>query len=730
MKNIRRILILIISLCATYSFGQPSLNGDNEGKGLVIAYTSQDGNYVRVFPKDGNLGAFSETMSNTAYFRVFRGMETFGNNTRVEIGKIERLKKAKDLSKALGTDLMKSFKQVARVKTDQEVENFLQTQYSYDSLVLYLETNIKFLEVLGHGSLDKTALKDSIYYYEVVRKDKNGTEEPWGIAMINSKMTNPELLKVKPSVMAVSSTDSLVSIDWKVDFKAYMPSEEAPKLDSIPENLLLEEYSKLQRNQSKILGISLNSKNQDQSNTKFNIYYKKNNEINWHFYDKTLSYQDSTGTFKFTADIRCFPEDLITAMAIPEDYANALGDTSEIANGYAISQGTVPLIYKVSGADSINCVKIHWEKLPNKPYFTGITIARSYNDVDKEVIAQIDYQDTQYADYQVAPGKNYTYYVSPSFLPKQNIRQELPANITLACTKFSNPLPPFNLQVDSLSNEYPVLKWESADDRTAYGYYVYRGLSPNKMILASTVVTGKQYTDSTSTLSGRSTYYYAVIQQNLTQDTSDFSNTVSFSPKKLEEIWIPAYLKHSLINNDLIIEWPDVRANDDFVAGFVLERKIGKDGVFQSVSPFGLSVNQYIDTTFVKGEDFFYRIASVSLKGDTTAFTEATTVNYSKEGVKTLKKFDLINASKGILIRWPSIEHADVASYKIFRQKSDEETLALLGSVDKGNFQFLDNTITEDESYAYSVVIVEKDGRESLKTNVSSIRRTKPKEAK
>jgi hypothetical protein len=732
MKNSREILAFMLLLCASYCLGQPSPSSETiPDKGIVIVYPSPDGNYIRVFPKDLNLTAFNQTMSKTAYFKVVRSTQSFGNIIPpTEVGKIERLKKAKDLAKALGPELMKDFRQVARTKTDQEVENFLKTEFNYDSLGIYLETNIKFLAILGHGLLDKTALKDSIYLYEVTRIDQDGSQEYWGKGMIHSKMTNPELLKIKPEVLAISSTDSLVNIDWKVNFKDYAPKREALVLDSIPENVLLEEYSKLKRKLSNKIGVVLNSKSQGQFNTKFNIYYKRNNEIEWHFHDKILSYRDSTGMFRITANIRCFPEDLITAMAIPEDYANALGDTSEIANAYAISAATVPLIYNVSGADSINCIKIRWQKLPIKPYYTGVTIARSYDETDREVIAVVNYQDTEYADYQVVPGKNYTYHVSPAFLPKQTIKQAIPANINLASTKFSNPLPPFNLEVDPLSKQYPILKWQSADDRTSYCYYVYRGLSPTKMILASTVIKGKTYTDSTNTLSGRSTYYYAVIQQNLTQDTSDFSNRVSFSPQKVEEFWAPANLNHSLINNDLILEWPDARANDDFVAGYVLQRKRGKGGVFKSVSAYGLDVTQYVDTTFVIGEDFFYRIASVSLKGDTSAFTAPITVNYPKAGVKTLKQFELINSSKGILIKWPSIEHADVASYKIFRQKENEETLTLLGSVARGNFQFLDTNIKEDVSYAYSVVVVEKDGRESLTTNLKSINRTKPMEAK
>ena len=727
MKNLSVIIAFIFTI-STGSLLAQAISKD-EPAGNVIAYTSSQGNYIRAFARDVDMSKFDKTMQQTAYFRVLRGAIVKGDDELKEIGKITRVTKVKDFQKMVGKDLERDFRKVANLKSDAQLENYLGTEYHFDSLGTFTELNIKFLEIFGYGFLDKEVTKDSLYYYELIRVDKSGAEEFWGGTQILSKFTNPELKKVKTTLSHVSSMDSLVTFYWKVDYPNFM-RREYPVSEDIDDKLPIDEYLKQYKMQMKTLGEFWNSKPQDAINTKFNVFYKKNNELIWHLKKKALASRDSLGNFLVSASINAFPEDLISAILIPEDYATALGDTSEVANAYAISQSTVPMIYAVYGKDSTNCIKLNWTKLPVKPYYTGVTIARSYDDNDREVVAQLDYQENTFTDYQVIPGKNYTYFVSPSFLPKQNVQQEVPANVVLSCKTFSKPLPPFNLQVDATSKAYPKLQWEAADDKAMYGYFVYRGLSPDKLALASTAVTGKEYIDSTKTLSGKSTYYYAVLQQNLTQDTSDFSNTIAFSPIKKEEMWVPSYLTHSMINNDLILEWVDIRKNDDFVAGYLLERKKEGETNFQPVSPFGIATNHFVDTTFVIGENYHYRIASLSLKGDTSTYSEEVKVNYPRAYIPSLKRIDLINHPKGIMIKWPAIEGDNVAAYHIYRRKSDEEDFSLLKKVAKGTFDYLDEAIKEDDSYVYSVVVVEKDGREGSKNTIASAQRSTPKQTK
>jgi hypothetical protein len=716
---------LILFICAVLLINSQIFGQDREGKGVMLTYSSPQGNYLRVLSREGNM---DEVMKNTNYFKIFRGTIGFDDNKTLEIGKINRMKKASDVENHVGKEAFEDFKRFKNLKTNTDVENFLQNENRFDSLAIFTETNIKFLEVFGYGFLDKGVEKDSIYYYEITRVDKNGTEEHWGQNEVYAKNPNPELLKIKPIVETIYSTDSLVMVDWVVNFNEFVVQQERPVFEEIDEKLPIKDYLAQYHQQTKTLGNHINSKAQDNSNTKFNVYYKINNETDWHFHSKRFVFKDSLNQFKVSATVKCFPEDLVAMIAIPEDYPMSSGDTSEIAEGYAISNNSVQWIYSVRAKDSTNAIIINWDKLPQKPYYTGVTVARSFDENETEVLAQLSHTDTEYIDYNVAPGKNYNYYVSATFSPKQNVKQGSPANVVGACTKFAKPLPPFNLQVDTLSKVYPKLSWETADNKAFFGFYIYRGLSPDKMTLASTVIREKSYTDSTETLSGRSTYYYAVLEQNLTQDTSDFSNTVSFSPIKREEMWVPAYLTPSLINNELILEWNDVKPNDDFVAGYLLQKRKESEKYFKAVSSFIIVNNSFVDTTFIIGEKFFYRIASISLKGDTSEFSPEITMFYSKNRLEPIQKYALVNKGEGIFVEWPSIETDEIKAYKIYRKSAESNGFELVGTVEKGNFEFLDTTIKENEAYTYSVVTEDKLGRETIKTNIFSITRNKPKD--
>lgn len=725
MRTLFYILLSITcwTLCQTDTFAQITVSKE-EGKGIVLTYASPAGNYLRVLPR-GDRDEFDKTMKSTSFFKVYRGKVVLGNDELKEIGKITRVKKAKELQNAIGKELDAEFRKFSSFTTDEQVDQFLANEYHSDTLEQYTMIDIRFLAPFGMGFLDKQVKQDSIYYYHVVRVDKSGTEEIWGSAQVGTKVANPELKKLNVDFESASTSDSVISIRWKVQFPVFTAKQEYPLLTDLDDKLPLNEYIKEYASQNRILANFYNSKELNSSNTKFNIFYKKNDELEWHLASRAMAYTDSAANYYVSTTLRALPEDLISTVVVPEDYAMALGDTSKTTALYAIAQSTVPFIYAVRGVDSTNCIKISWDKLPNKPYYTGITISRSYDDNQQEVVAQLDYQASSYTDFEVIPGKNYMYYVSPRFLPQQPIKQEIPANVVASCTKFARPLPPYNLTVDTASKEYPKLAWEAAADKANYAFFVYRGLSPDKLLLVSPPVKSNEYTDTTSTLSGRSTYYYAVMQQNLAQDTSDFSNQVSFSPIKIDDMWRPTYIKHTIVNNDLILEWDDARKNDDFVLGYVLQRKRQENGTYESIGEI-LTSNSWIDTTYKKGETYYYRVAAVSLKGDTTAYTDAFAINYGKATISNIKNLDLINHPKGIQLKWPSIEADDIVAYKVYRRSGDEDDYTLLAKIEKGNFDYLDGTTVSGQSYVYSVVVVDKDGRESPKTTISSIARSIP----
>jgi hypothetical protein len=74
-----------------------------------------------------------------------------------------------------------------------------------------------------------------------------------------------------------------------------------------------------------------------------------------------------------------------------------------------------------------------------------------------------------------------------------------------------------------------------------------------------------------------------------------------------------------------------------------------------------LQQNSLIDTTFQRGIEFVYRIASISVKGDTAEFSPLIDIsavikeNDDPEGISNIR---LTNLSKTVRIEWPAVEGA------------------------------------------------------------------------
>jgi hypothetical protein len=271
----------------------------------------------------------------------------------------------------------------------------------------------------------------------------------------------------------------------------------------------------------------------DDFTTRYNVYYRKNGSVQWQFLERNVANNDPSGNHILTARVPGKRDDLVETIAIPEDFVYNTGDTSKIARGVIAHNGSVELIYGVKSSDSTNAIILQWKKLADKPYYSGIEIAKAAGNEEPKVIQILPVTASKFIDTDVFPaGQMFKYFVRPIFIPFQELKQEIPATTTMTCGKFSKPTPPFNLTVKA-EGQSARLKWEVADEKAGHSYFVYRGTSPKKMIPIRSAVKEREYLDTTSYLTGRTTYYYAIMAVNVTQDTSDFSPYVMYSPSKL-----------------------------------------------------------------------------------------------------------------------------------------------------------------------------------------------------
>jgi hypothetical protein len=144
--------------------------------------------------------------------------------------------------------------------------------------------------------------------------------------------------------------------------------------------------------------------------------------------------------------------------------------------------------------------------------------------------------------------------------------------------------------------------------------------------------------------------------------------------------------------------------------------KAEKEFIILNEAPV-LQQNSFIDTTFQRGIEFVYRIASISVKGDTAEFSPLIDIsavieeNDDPEGISNIR---LTNLSKTVRIEWPAVEGATITQYKVYRKLPTEADFRLLATLPNGTFEYEDTTaLRAGTVYVYTVTAVDNTNKES-----------------
>jgi hypothetical protein len=726
MKNNAVILYLAVLVFLPFlTWGQTQ---------TVTALSSPKGVYLRLTPT----ALSSKTVGKSKYIIKRRKLNEANPQT---IGQMQLVKTYKDLQNTVGSQEIQEFEKMKKFTTATQTMAYLNSSPSYKDLSLFAELKVEFLQALGFAFLDNSAQKNELYryyLYEITDKKTETLIEEVGV-FYNPK--NFLLDDISTQLRKVSGSDSSVFFEWNVVFPSIKNNSVEQTKAS---NQLSDAFRQMSIQATKILDNSAYDKikavyieNQkvisvnpiDDFTTRFNVFYRVNGNESWNFLEKKLATSDTSGKKIIIARIAGKLDDLVETILIPEDYVYNTGDTSTIARGVVAHKGSVELIYGVSASDSTNSIILKWKKLSDKPYYSGIEIAKSWGNEQPQVIEILSASQDTFTDTDVYPaGRMFTYFVRPLFIDFQDLEQDVPASAVMTCGKFSKPTPPFNLKVKS-EGAFAKLTWEVADEQAGHSYFIYRGTSPQKMIPIRSAVKTQEYLDTTSYLSARLTYYYAIMATNVTQDTSDFSPYVSYTPIKKEEVQSPPLLGHEIINNEAILSWSDVKMNDDFIVGYVLQRKKQGDLKFTTIHQKLLTQANFTDETFERGIDYLYKVASVTIKGDTADFSSEVSIKADiiKTEVVSITNIKLTNMSKTIKVSWPSVEFEGIKNYKIYRKLPTEENFKLIATLPNGNFDFEDKNVTTDTIYVYTVTALYKDNNESVIAEKKSIYREIPK---
>lgn len=681
--------------------------------GFVVAAASDHGNVIRIL-NNSDLETFSAAIQNTRKFTIMGTVRINGEETLKKVGEIEPPKSFGQFEKHLTAEDYQEFKELAGLKSDADVTAFLNRPNNINLVAFFTELKVDFMYAFGLGFLHKNVERDKLYEYEVYREDLSGKQELWGSALVFAKAGNKELDRVKMEIQDITPTDSNLVFTWNVEIPL-MEDMDLPELENTkrPGLLSTKKYTP-QTNYNQLVPY-INRYLLTDVNTKFVPFYRLNDGKDWLQSGKLIAGVDSaSGKHFVTYTINCLPNDVVETLIVPEDYVANRGPKSEVATGIAAHNGSVGYIYDVQARDSINSIILTWDKLATQPYYTGIEISKGWNEEEPALIATLPATATTFIDNQVFPaGRLFTYYVRPLFIKLNGLEQEVPAMVIHSCTTFSKPAVPYNLQVKT-EGELVKLSWEGSEDPAFHSYHVLRGTSPQDLTLISPNVYEKQFSDSLSYLSGKETYYYVVMAMNVTQDTSGYSSYVSYVPEKRIDIISPPHLAYEIVNGTAYLSWDDVKLNDNFIAGYILQKKT-ENGNFSTIHSGIWESNQYIDQSFEVGKTSHYRVASVSIKGDTASYSMKMTAGgpLPEMGLEPVNGVQLTNLSNSIRVTWPGVTNQVVSKYRVYKKLPTEHNFTLLKEILPGTFETEDENVSNRQIYVYAVTAVSSGNKES-----------------
>ncbi|GAA4341550.1 hypothetical protein [Flaviaesturariibacter amylovorans] len=702
------VFLLLIIQCVTFAvFGQGP-----DGPGLYLrSAASPKGNYIFLTSAPNPAALRPDLMGGTDRFEIRRMVYDSTLRERKEtdlkpVGTVRKATTLKELQAVYTPSDLADLRRVLSVPSDEAVAEYFRTHSRPRDFSLAYNM-IETKQALGEVFLDQDVQADVVYIYTVSRVTHAGLTEYIGYAIVQGKSGNYTLPYFRPRSSGVNTSDSLVRVTWKMA----VPGDAVSRIP-VPRSRMASDK------EGAILKVPF-----PPSATRVRVV----EELEGKFVEvmRLAPVLNRTGdTVTYTYSRKTLPEGQVRAYLLTEDEVYNTGVPSDTITAWAVTPKTIPLIYGIRVSDIEGGVRLAWDLLPKKPYIYGVLLCRRAGSdarVGADTLAMLTPADTTYSDLKMKAGIHYTYEVRALY-GQANLAQKIPATGTGTVSVFARPLPPFNL-VPAKAGRNIRLDWEAVDDPGFYGYYVYRGTSPRHLDLVAGPLKNKSYLDTSASLSGRSTYFYAVVNQNLRQDTSDFSETVSIVPDRVVETDRPEQVQFFYSNGLLRVSWKDVRQRDNAIAAYLVQRRLKGEAGFRTITPKPITVAYIEDTVLRTSNAVQYRVAAVNFRGDVGAWSELAEFTPLKRAVATVSLFYVRNVSTGIQVSWPEMVVAGRKGYTIYRREASEKEFTRLASVDAGTFSYLDTKAAAGKVYVYALTITEADGREGERGASLSVRR-------
>ena len=672
------------------------------------SFSSPDGIYLYINDtfKDDSIKTFK-----TSYFYIERINMTEHNkdsikklsinsNEFVPIGKSGIVQSMDDLKSILTEEGITSFKNDKSLKSDKELINYFNTKSSFSDYGMWYQL-IETRRALGRVFLDNTTKAGNKYLYFITRVFKDGSFESAGLSYAFTNSNGNYLLdQYKPLLVKSFALDSSLNVSWKVP------------IDKNKMNTFLEKKSK----EKDYLPIPFG-----EFNIRGAIYLETGK--GWEKINMIMPTKNPTNdTLFFNYVAKASTEKTYKLYLQIEDEVHNKGNQSDTAVLFVISKDNLPFINKTFVKDTINGIQLKWNAIPFKPYIESIEISKSELN-NNPIKIYVKPNETSYIDYDVKIGKTYIYSVKTIFHPKTGLIQPVGAEGSGKLSVFNKPLPPNNLIAKHLGNNIQ-LNWENDSIPGFYGFHVFRGTSYDQLDLIAGPIFVNEFLDTASYLSGKSTYYYAVQAQNLRQAFSNYSNRVGIIPNRSYNIYKPTQLEYFYANNSLQLKWNDVSLQDSYVNGYILQRKSTNESEFSTIARLNRDQFVYTDSIVKRGSSFSYRVACITIKGDTSEFTDPLIFTVHKLDVPIILDFTARSITDGIEIAIPTLIYENRKAYNIYRKEFDQKANYIkIATISADEFLYIDKKVEMGKSYEYAISVVEKDDREGKLSDNKAVKR-------
>lgn len=562
----------------------------------------------------------------------------------------------------------------------ENIWSVIQRNKTLDSLLLYGNSPVLQLS-LGLTFFDSTSEKNKSYKYKIAQTESISGES--SIFTTNDVSFPGKLSLSQPVSSFIRSNSDNVFLQWKIprneslsSFIVFRQSNGRGEFEkvNVSKGFLIQRDSIL---------LSLQDRNVDQNN-----FYKY--------------------------------------FIVPTDLFGNRGQASdEIFCGvYDFALISLPIDIKAESVDSITALKLSWQ-IPSEQPAVSIQVFRSeYFDSTFILLAEIPYNSTGYIDYTIKPMQKYFYYLQ--LVGPLGELSPSTARVFGFCQSSENPIPPFNVKAEPLSNGVK-LTWHNSEDFIE-GFWVYRTdvISDSLRLVSSLLKEEKPFTTfyDTTGLSGKLTYQYAIRSSSVSHILSDFSDTIAVRPKIKTTPPSPMELIAELDDSTAILKWKDMTEIDSTVWGYLVARRITNSKEdFKSISDSALTYyqNYYSDKAITPGNSYEYQVKTVDMFGGISD-PSAVSVSFDQSKPVPPEGLAAVQTKEGIELRWNESLQSVIIEYRIYRQTRNSNP-TLVATLKSGKeLKVIDKSASKGELYFYFVTAVNSFDLESKASKIISVR--------